>query len=105
VPLCVSSHLIFLDKICRYLDSRPQHWHTKHNVLVKDIKNVNKMKMAVYVTHTIKFQNYGDKSNRRSELVLELKNILEDLNIKYHLLPQEVHVSNVRSQEATSQEV
>ncbi|XP_027942521.1 mechanosensitive ion channel protein 10-like [Vigna unguiculata] len=90
-------------KLKVYLESRPQHWHTKHNVLVKDIENVNKMKMAVYVTHTINFQNYGDKSCRRSELVLELKKILEDLNIKYHLLPQEVHVSYGRSQDSTSQ--
>jgi len=71
--------------------------------VVKDIENVNKMKMALYVTHTINFQNYGDKNSRRSELVLELKKILEDLNIKYHLLPQEVHLSYVRSQDSTAQ--
>jgi len=93
---------MFLDKICRYLESRPQHWQTKHNVLVKDIENVNKMKMVVNVTHTINFQNYGDKNSRRSELVLELKKILEELNIKYHMLTQEVHlVSYVRPQDST----
>ncbi|KAG4946563.1 hypothetical protein AAZX31_15G168000 [Glycine max] len=84
-------------KLKAYLESKPQHWRPNHSVLVKDIENVNKMKMAFYVTHTINFQNYGDKNNRRSELVLELKKILEDLNIKYHLLPQEVHLSHVRS--------
>lgn len=94
---------MFLDKICRYLESRPQHWRPNHNVVVKDIENVNKLKMALYVTHTINFQNYGEKSNRRSELVLELKKIFEDLNIKYHLLPQEVHLSYVRSQDSTAQ--
>ncbi|PNX91944.1 mechanosensitive ion channel protein 10-like, partial [Trifolium pratense] len=73
-----------------YLESRPQHWRPNHNVVVKDIENVNKMKIGLYVTHTINFQNYTDKNIRRSELVLELKKILEDLDIKYHLLPQEV---------------
>ncbi|KAL9314635.1 hypothetical protein ACSQ67_020087 [Phaseolus vulgaris] len=89
-------------KLKVYLESRPQHWQTKHNVLVKDIENVNKMKMVVNVTHTINFQNYGDKNSRRSELVLELKKILEELNIKYHMLTQEVHlVSYVRPQDST----
>ncbi|XP_017419993.1 mechanosensitive ion channel protein 10-like [Vigna angularis] len=90
-------------KLKVYLESRPQHWRPNHNVVVKDIENVNKLKMAVYVTHTINFQNYGEKNNRRSELVLELKKIFEDLNIKYHLLPQEVHLSYVRSQDSTAQ--
>ncbi|XP_022636175.1 mechanosensitive ion channel protein 10-like isoform X2 [Vigna radiata var. radiata] len=90
-------------KLKVYLESRPQHWRPNHNVVVKDIENVNKLKMALYVTHTINFQNYGEKSNRRSELVLELKKIFEDLNIKYHLLPQEVHLSYVRSQDSTAQ--
>ncbi|KAK7354613.1 hypothetical protein VNO80_20078 [Phaseolus coccineus] len=83
-------------KLKVYLESRPQHWHTKHMVLVKDIENVNKMKMAVNVTHTINFQNYGDKNSRRSELVMELKKILEHLNIKCYLLTREVHVCYVR---------
>lgn len=84
-----------------YLESRPQHWRPNHNVIVKDIENVNKMKMALYVNHTINFQNYTDKSSRRSELVLEMKKIFEDLDIKYHLLPQEVHLGHVRSQDHT----
>ncbi|KAK8348552.1 hypothetical protein V6Z12_A06G087900 [Gossypium hirsutum] len=84
-------------KIKEYLESKPQHWRPGHSVQVKDIENVNKMKMGLYVTHTINFQNYGDKSSRRSELVLELKRIFEALNIKYHLLPQEVQVTYVGS--------
>ncbi|KAF5481770.1 hypothetical protein F2P56_002398 [Juglans regia] len=77
-------------KIKVYLESKPQHWRPGHSVLVKEIEDVNKMRMGLYVTHTINFQNYGDKSSRRSELVLELKRIFEELGIKYQLLPQEV---------------
>lgn len=84
-------------KLKAYLESKPQHWRPNHSITVKDIENVNKMKMSLSVNHTINFQNYGDKSSRRSDLVLELKKNLEELNIKYHLLPQEVHLSYVRS--------
>lgn len=81
----------------RYLESKPQYWRPDHSVLVKEIEDVNRMKMGLYVTHTINFQKSGDRSSRRCELVLELKKIFEDLGIKYRLLPQEVHLSNVGS--------
>ncbi|PKI51830.1 hypothetical protein CRG98_027748 [Punica granatum] len=90
----VESIAAFKGKIKSYIDGKPQHWRPGHSVVVKEIENVNKLKLALYVTHTINFQNYGDKINRRSDLVLELKRIFEDLNIKYHLLPQEV-VGNI----------
>lgn len=78
---------------CRYIESKPKHWNPKHSVLVKDIENMNKMKMGLYVQHTMNHQNYGEKSSRRSELVLELKKIFESLHLKYNLLPQEVHLT------------
>ena len=87
-----------LFKIFRYLESKPQHWRPGHNVVVKEIENVNKMKMALIFTHTINFQNYGDNNSRRSELILELKKIFEELGIKYdQLQPQEVHLRYVGS--------
>ncbi|KAK6944772.1 Mechanosensitive ion channel MscS [Dillenia turbinata] len=84
-------------KIKAYIDSKPKHWRPNHSIIVKEIVDVNKIQMGLYVNHTINFQNYGDKSSRRSELVLELKRIFEELNIKYNLLPQEVHFSYVGS--------
>ncbi|PIN18233.1 putative mechanosensitive ion channel [Handroanthus impetiginosus] len=80
-------------KIKAYLESKPQHWSPNHSVQVKEIVDVDKMIMALYVTHTINFQNAAEKGNRRSDLVFELKKIFEEIGIKYHLLPREVHVS------------
>ncbi|XP_061998437.1 mechanosensitive ion channel protein 10-like [Rosa rugosa] len=75
-----------------YIESKPKHWNPKHSVIVKDIVNVDKMKMLLCVQHTMNHQNYGEKSVRRSELVFELKRIFQNLGIKYHLLPQEVNI-------------
>ncbi|KAL5715533.1 hypothetical protein ACHQM5_017340 [Ranunculus cassubicifolius] len=80
-------------QIQEYIESKPKHWNPKHSVIVKEIENVNKMKMALYVVHTMNHQNYGEKSARRSDLILELKKIFERLGVKYNLLPQEVHLS------------
>ncbi|KAK6118332.1 hypothetical protein DH2020_047903 [Rehmannia glutinosa] len=80
------------EKIKKYLEKNPQHWHPNHNVVVKEIENVNKIKMALFFNHTMNFQNFPEKSRRKTDLVLEMKKIFEELNIKYDLLPQEVHL-------------
>lgn len=79
--------------LCRYLESKPHTWSPHHSLQVKEIVDVNKMIIALYVTHTINFQNLGEWGNRRSDLVIELKRILEEIGIKYRLLPQEVQIS------------
>ena len=86
----------------RYIESKPQHWRSSHSVQVKDILDVNKIKMGLYVTHTINFQNSAEKNSRRSDLVLELKKIFEELGIRYRLIPQEVHVTYVGSPASAS---
>lgn len=83
--------------LVRYIESKAQHWRPGHSVMFREIEDVNKLKLGLYVTHTINFQNSGEKSSRKSELVVELKKILEELNIKYRLLPQEIQLSYVGS--------
>ncbi|GAA0161843.1 ion channel [Lithospermum erythrorhizon] len=80
------------DKIMKYLEKNSQHWHPNHSVVVKEIENVNKIKMALYMNHTMNFQDMGEKNRRRTILVLEMKKFFEELGIRYDLLPQEVHL-------------
>nr|POF27176.1 mechanosensitive ion channel protein 10 [Quercus suber] len=93
----VSTHIDDINALKKaiqvYLESKPKHWSPKHAVIVREIENVDKMKMALCVQHTMNHQNYGEKNSRRSDLVLELKKIFENLGIKYNFLPQEVHVT------------
>ncbi|XP_057786637.1 mechanosensitive ion channel protein 10-like [Salvia miltiorrhiza] len=78
-----------------YIESKPNYWNPKHSIIVKEIENLDKLKMALCVQHTINHQNYGDRNIRITELFLELKKIFENLNMKYHLLPQEIHLTQV----------
>ncbi|XP_073139276.1 mechanosensitive ion channel protein 10-like isoform X2 [Henckelia pumila] len=80
------------DKMQRYIEKNPQLWYPNHSVIVKEIENVNKLKMALIFNHTMNFQEFGEKNKRKSELVLEMKRIFEELAIGYYLLPQEVHL-------------
>lgn len=76
-----------------YIDSKPNHWNSKHSFVVKDIEDLNKMNMFLAVQHTINHQNIGERNIRLTDLILELKQTFETLGIKYHLLPQEVHLT------------
>lgn len=82
------------DKIKVYLESKPQHWRPNHSVQLKEIVDVNKMNMALYVNHTMNFQNSGERGNRKSDLVFEIKRIFEELGVTYRLLPLSVQLSN-----------
>lgn len=85
------------EKIKKYLERTPQYWHPNHSVVVKEIENMNKIKMALFFNHTMNFQNFGEKNRRRTELILEMKKMFDELNIKYDLLPQEVHLLEQRA--------
>ncbi|KAL3651040.1 hypothetical protein CASFOL_007443 [Castilleja foliolosa] len=80
-----------------YIESKPKYWNPKHSLIVKEIENVDKLKMALGVQHTINHQNYGDRNIRITKLILELKKMFENLNINYNLLPQEVHLTQVNT--------
>ncbi|KAK9081525.1 hypothetical protein Syun_030849 [Stephania yunnanensis] len=91
-------------RIKKYIEDKPKHWNANHSVVVKDIVDLNALKMGLSVTHTISYQNMGEKTSRRSDLVMELKKIFEELSIKYHLLPQEVQVSHIDSAASASKD-
>lgn len=80
------------EKIQHYIEKTPMHWHPNHSVVVKEIENISSIKLGLFCTHTMNFQDFGEKIRRRTELVMALKRILEEVEIKYTLLPQAVHL-------------
>lgn len=83
----------FKKAIQSYIESKPNHWNSNHSIIVKEIEALNKLQMALCVKHTINHQNYGERNMRLTELILEMKKIFENLDIKYRLLPQEIHLT------------
>ncbi|CAK8562013.1 unnamed protein product [Lathyrus sativus] len=78
-----------------YIESKPKYWNPKHTVMAKQIDQVDKLKLCLGVQHTINHQNYGERSIRISELLMEMKKMFEIHGIKYHLLPQEIHLTQM----------
>ncbi|KAL3744551.1 hypothetical protein ACJRO7_013769 [Eucalyptus globulus] len=86
------------EKIKKYLEKNQLHWRPNHNLLVSEINNVSKIKMGLYVNHTMNFQDYAEKGRRRTELVMELKKIFDDLKIRYNLFPREVCLCQIEDE-------
>ncbi|CAH2061230.1 unnamed protein product [Thlaspi arvense] len=81
------------ERVKEFLVQNPQHWYPEPLLMVKAIENVNKLKMNLLVQHTINFQNFAEKNVRRTHLFIALKRILEELEIDYTLLPQDVQLT------------
>ncbi|WCJ42758.1 Mechanosensitive ion channel family protein [Euphorbia peplus] len=97
IDLSTPIHILeqFQQRIGIYLGSNPRRWKEGFSVLFNEIEEVNKLKVALCFGHTLNFHHAAKRAKRRSLLVLEIKKILEDLQIKYHLLPQEVHLKYI----------
>ncbi|KAJ9168011.1 hypothetical protein P3X46_019590 [Hevea brasiliensis] len=81
------------DRIKEYMEGNPRRWSpASHSLQFKEIEDMNKLKVALYFKHTINFHDVGKRCKRRSELVLRMKEIFENLDIKYYPLPQEVQI-------------
>ncbi|XP_024536127.1 mechanosensitive ion channel protein 5 [Selaginella moellendorffii] len=82
------------ERVSKYISSKSAHWHNKSTIVVKDIEDMNRMKMALWVQHTMNYQNNGERLIRRSDLLIKLKTFFQELGIEYHLPPQEVTLSD-----------
>ncbi|KAI5068325.1 hypothetical protein GOP47_0016670 [Adiantum capillus-veneris] len=83
------------DRIQKHIEGLPQYWYPEFKVVCKDIEDCTKMKMAMWMRHHLNYQEGGERFQRRSNLLLYLKQQLEDLEISYRLPQQEILVTGV----------
>ncbi|CAM6034245.1 unnamed protein product [Sphagnum compactum] len=78
-------------RIGKYIKSKPDHWKAKFGLFAVDVEEINKLKLSLGLSHTMNYQDYGEKVARKSELLLEMKKIFEEMGIGYHLPTKEVY--------------
>lgn len=71
------------------------HWDADPLIIIKDVEELNKLKMGVYFTHTLNGQQSGERLERRSLLVEEMIKVLRELDIEYRMLPLDVNIRNL----------
>ncbi|KAF8020548.1 hypothetical protein BT93_G1085 [Corymbia citriodora subsp. variegata] len=86
-------------KITSYVDSKKEHWYSSPMIIMKDIEELNRVRIAVWLCHRINHQNMGEKFQRRALLIEEMVKMFRELDIQYRLLPLDI---NVRAMPALS---
>ncbi|XVE69659.1 hypothetical protein DITRI_Ditri10aG0008400 [Diplodiscus trichospermus] len=83
------------ERLVGYIESSEHHWHRNPLVIVTDVEDMNKLKIAVSSKHKMNYQNMAERLCRRGHLLEQAIQILKDLDIEYRLLPLDVNVRNL----------
>ncbi|XP_047152365.1 mechanosensitive ion channel protein 6-like [Vigna umbellata] len=81
-------------RIIEYIERKNEHWHAAPMVIMKDVEELNKVNMSVWLTHKMNYQDIKERWNRRAELIEEMIKVLKELDIEYRLLPFDVNLTN-----------
>ncbi|XP_074289771.1 mechanosensitive ion channel protein 10-like [Silene latifolia] len=66
------------NKIRSYIENNPQYWAGGHHWEI-ELENMTTIKMTLRLQHTINYHEFTERQVRKSELVLEIKNVLLDV--------------------------
>ncbi|KAF8020629.1 hypothetical protein BT93_G1157 [Corymbia citriodora subsp. variegata] len=82
-----------------HVDSKKEHWYSSPMIIMKDIEELNRVRIVVWLCHRMNHQDMGEKFTRRSLLIEEMVKMFRELDIQYRLLPLDI---NVRAMPALS---
>lgn len=75
--------------------SKKDHWYSDPSVILKDVDDMNRLKIAIWMRHRFNFQDMGLRWDRRESVIRETMKILRELEIEYRMLPLDVNVRGV----------
>lgn len=71
--------------------------------IFKDMKELNRLRIVVWLTHRINHQDIGEKWIKRSHLVEEIVKLFRELEIHYCMLSIDINVYTMPPLNATGQ--
>ncbi|PWA57561.1 mechanosensitive ion channel family protein [Artemisia annua] len=80
-----------------YIENKSDHWYPAPLIVVRDVEDLNRLKISVWLSHRMNFQDMGERWQRRALLVEEMIKIFRDLDIEYRMLPVDLNVRNMPS--------
>ncbi|KAL4325571.1 hypothetical protein GQ457_11G013920 [Hibiscus cannabinus] len=84
-------------RILSYIEHKSEHWCPDPMIIFKELEELNKVRIAVWLTHRMNHQDMGERFARRALLVEEMVKIFNDLDIKYRLYPIDINVCSMPS--------
>lgn len=76
--------------LCSYILNKKEHWYPDPMIVVKDAEHLYMLRIALWVTHRMNFQDIGERWVRRAQLVEECIKIFRELDILYRAFPGNV---------------
>ena len=61
-------------------------------IILKEVEDLNRVRIAVWLTHKMNHQDMGEVWSRRALLLEEMVKIFKELDIQYRLLPLDINV-------------
>ncbi|KAL1814937.1 hypothetical protein ACET3Z_017511 [Daucus carota] len=83
------------EKITRYIENKSDHWFPAPMIVLRDIDDMNRLKMSIWLSHRMNFQDMGERFIRRALLIEEMIKICRELDIEYRMLPIDLNVRNM----------
>ncbi|KAL2323975.1 hypothetical protein Fmac_023033 [Flemingia macrophylla] len=78
-----------------FMDNKKEHWYPSTLIVVKDFEQLNMIRIAIWPTHKMNFQDIGERFVRRSLVLEEMIKIFRELDMNYRLLPLDINVRGV----------
>ncbi|KAK8620417.1 hypothetical protein V6N13_066895 [Hibiscus sabdariffa] len=82
-------------RILSYIEYKSDHWYPDPMIIFKELEELNRVRIAVWLTHRMNHQDMGERFARRALLVEEMVKIFNDLDIKYRLYPIDINVHSM----------
>ncbi|KAK3427490.1 mechanosensitive ion channel protein 6 [Eucalyptus grandis] len=92
---------IMKERIVRYIENRSDHWQPAPKVVTREIEDLNRVLMSVWLTHRMNHQDMGERFVRRALLVEEMIKIFKELDIEYRLRPLDVNIQSLPDPNST----
>nr|XP_043631636.1 mechanosensitive ion channel protein 6-like [Erigeron canadensis] len=83
------------ERITSYIENKSDHWYPAPMIVVRDVEDLNRLKISVWISHRMNFQDMGERWQRRALLVEEMIKIFRALDIEYRMLPVDINVRNM----------
>ncbi|XP_078156194.1 mechanosensitive ion channel protein 5-like [Carex rostrata] len=83
------------ERIIKFIDNKKEHWYPNSRVVLRDVDDMNRLKVSIWLRHRVNFQNMGVRFERREAVVAEMIRVLRELDIEYRMLPLDVNLRNM----------
>ncbi|URE40999.1 Late embryogenesis abundant protein [Musa troglodytarum] len=92
---------IMRERIIGFMANKKEHWYPNPSVVLRDVDDMNRLRISIWMRHRINFQDMGEKWARRELVVQEMIKVLREFDIEYRMLPIDVNLRTMAVVDST----